>query len=116
MEPDPTASNRAQNGVRDARTHVNRQKTRDGIEPPRTVAEQLDEVVTEPDAGGRRRRDPVAAAEAQADARRDNGVGGAIIDMSQRANAVDLDEGVFYEKPPRRHEKRAAGKDPHEDA
>lgn len=115
MEPDPTASNRMQNGMRDARTHVNRQKMRDGIEPPRTVAEQLAEVVTEPDEHGRRRRDPVAAAAAQAGAARDNGVGGAWIDTSQRANATNLDEGAFYEKTYDRHEKRAEGKDPHAD-
>ena len=112
MERDDNASNRAQNGMRDARTHVNRQKTRDGIEPPRTVAEQLDELVTEPDENGRRRRDPVAAAAAQANAARDNGVGGAWIDTSQRANACDLDEGAFYEKSAARQSRRAAGKNP----
>lgn len=93
-----TPSNRAQNGMRDARTHVNRQKSRTGIEPPRTVREQVDELTTE-DSAGVRRRDPVKAAKRQ-ETRRDNGVGGAWIDTAQRANDEEIDEGIFYEKQP----------------
>ena len=37
MDDSQQASNQMQNGMRDARTHVNRQKSRRGIEPPRTV-------------------------------------------------------------------------------
>jgi hypothetical protein len=105
MEPDRThkSSARMQNGMRDARTHVNRQKSRHGIEPPRTVAEQLRETVTT-DEQGRRRRDPARAAEAQ-HTHRDNGVGGAWIDRSQRAN--EFEEPVFFEKLPDRHEQHA---------
>lgn len=100
MEPDQTANARMQNGMRDARTHVNRQKTRDGIEPPRTVGEQLEELVSV-DEDGRRRRDPVKAAEAQ-HTERDNGVGGAWIDTSQAANEAHPE--TMYEKLPGRHE------------
>lgn len=105
MEPDPTQNAQTQNGMRDARTHVNRQKTRRGIEPPRTVAEQVEELTTEGQ-DGRRRRDPVAAAEAQ-HTERDNGVGGAWIDTSQRANDPGVDESVYFEKLPGRHAERA---------
>jgi hypothetical protein len=91
-----------QNGMRDARTHVNRQKSHNGIEPPRTVREQLDELVTEID--GQRRRDPVRAAELQ-HVERDNGVGGAWIDRSQRVNRYE--DEVYFEKLPDRHAKRA---------
>ena len=101
MQPDHThkPSTRMQNGMRDARTHVNRQKARRGIEPPRTVAEQQAELEVV-DEQGRRRRDPLRAAEAQ-HTHRDNGVGGAWIDVSQRAN--DAFEDIFYEKLPDRH-------------
>ncbi len=101
MEPDHDQNARTQNGMRDARTHVNRQKGRHGIETPRTVAEQLDEVVSADD-DGVRRRDPVKAAERQ-HVERDNGVGGAWIDRSQRANDPRVGEEVFYEKLPDRH-------------
>ncbi|MCW2926336.1 MAG: hypothetical protein JWM86_304 [Thermoleophilia bacterium] len=104
MHEDPDENARTQNGMRDARTHVNRQKGRHGIETPRTVAEQVDELITVgPD--GQRRRDPVHAAEAQ-HTERDNGVGGAWIDRSQRANAIPVDE-AYYEKMPGRHEEKA---------
>lgn len=103
MEPDQTPSARMQNGMRDARTHVNRQKGPDGIEPPRTVAEQVEEL-TSTGEDGRRRRDPVQAAEAQ-HTRRDNGVGGAFIDTTQRAN--DSFPDIVFEKLPDRHEERA---------
>lgn len=103
MEADQTANARTQNGMRDARTHVNRQKGRHGIETPRTVAEQVDELETEVD--GRRRRDPVKAAERQ-HVERDNGVGGAWLDVSQRVN--DSHIVAWYEKLPDRHEQRAA--------
>lgn len=94
-----------QNGVRDARTHVNRQKSRRGIEPPRTVREQIAECIDM--SGGHPRRDPVAAADAQ-HVQRDNGVGGAWIDLSQRANDhPDLRDEIFYEKLPDRQEQRA---------
>ncbi|MCW2922639.1 MAG: hypothetical protein JWM98_43 [Thermoleophilia bacterium] len=111
MEPDGTQNAKTQNGMRDARTHVNRQKTRRGIEPPRTVAEQVEELVVEGD-DGRRRRDPVGAAEAQR-TERDNGVGGAWIDTTQRANEPGVDEAVFFEKLPERHAERA---ERHDDA
>jgi hypothetical protein len=107
MQHDHVANARMQNGMRDARTHVNRQKGAHGIEPPRTVAEQLEELVTSDD-DGRRRRDPVRAAEAQ-HTERDNGVGGAWIDVSQRVNGAD--EDVFYEKLPDRHEENARRRD-----
>lgn len=103
MEPDRTPSARMQNGMRDARTHVNRQKSRHGIEPPRTVAEQQHELETV-DEDGRRRRDPLRAAAAQHQ-HRDNGVGGAWIDVSQRAN--DAFDDIYFEKLPDRHEQNA---------
>lgn len=103
MHPDQTHNARTHNGMRDARTHVNRQKGHHGIETPRTVREQLDELVSVGE-DGRRRRDPVKAAAAQ-HTHRDNGVGGAWIDRSQRANGVDAD--VRFEKLPDRHEHRA---------
>ena len=103
MHEDQVHNARIQNGMRDARTHVNRQKKHHGIEPPRTVAEQVDELVTV-DADGRRRRDPVKAAELQ-HTERDNGVGGAWIDTSQRVNGSD--EDVVFEKLPGRHEEHA---------
>ena len=84
MDDSQQASNQMQNGMRDARTHVNRQKSRRGIEPPRTVREQLDELETQVD--GVRRRDPVAAAAKQ---------------------HVERDNGVYYEKLPDRHARRA---------
>ena len=102
MHEDHVSNARMQNGMRDARTHVNRQKGRTGLEPPRTVTEQLDELVTEID--GHRRRDPVKAAERQ-HTERDNGVGGAWIDRSQRVNTYD--DEVYFEKLPDRHEQRA---------
>lgn len=106
MHHDHDSNARMQNGMRDARTHVNRQKAHHGIEPPRTIREQLDELVTEID--GKRRRDPLRAAEAQ-HVQRDNGVGGAWIDRSQRANAfAEEEEPVFFEKLPDRHAARAA--------
>jgi hypothetical protein len=92
-----------QNGMRDARTHVNRQKGHHGIETPRTVDEQRRELETV-DEAGRRRRDPVKAAEAQ-HVERDNGVGGAWIDTSQRAN--DAAPDIEYEKLPDRHAEKA---------
>jgi hypothetical protein len=107
MHEDHDSNARMQNGMRDARTHVNRQKATRGIEPPRTVGEQLHELVTI-DETGRRRRDPVRAAEAQ-HVHRDYGVGGAWIDVSQRANAYP--EQVFYEKLPDRHETKARTRD-----
>jgi hypothetical protein len=107
MHEDHDVNARMQNGMRDARTHVNRQKTLRGIEPPRTVAEQLDELVTI-DADGRRRRDPVHAAEAQ-HTERDNGVGGAWIDLSQKAN--EAAEDIYFEKLPGRHEENARRRD-----
>lgn len=93
------------NGMRDARTHVNRQKGHHGIEVPRTVAEQLDECVTEVD--GRRRRDPLHAARAQ-HTHRDDAVGGAWLDLSQhaQADAARLGEQAYFEKLPNRHEQR----------
>lgn len=103
MHRDQVHNARFQNGMRDARTHVNRQKGHRGIEPPRTVAEQLHEAVTV-DEDGRRRRDPVRAARAQHQ-RRDNGVGGAWIDTTQRANNSYPD--IMYEKLPGRHEQNA---------
>lgn len=103
MHEDQVHNARIQNGMRDARTHVNRQKGHRGIEPPRTVAEQLRETVTI-DEQGRRRRDPVRAAELQ-HTERDNGVGGAWIDTSQRVNGSHDD--VVYEKLPGRHEEKA---------
>lgn len=102
MHEDQDSNAKMQNGMRDARTHVNRQKSHHGIEPPRTVREQLEELVTEID--GQRRRDPVGAAEKQHVAR-DNGVGGAWIDRSQRVNG--LEDDVYFEKLPVRHEERA---------
>ncbi len=102
MHHDQDANAKYQNGMRDARTHVNRQKTRRGIEPPRTVREQVEELVVEVD--GQRRRDPVGAAEAQHVAR-DNGVGGAWIDRSQRVNHYE--DAAYFEKLPDRHEQRA---------
>lgn len=102
MHHDHDANAKMQNGMRDARTHVNRQKSHHGIEPPRTVREQLEELVTEID--GQRRRDPVRAAELQ-HTERDNGVGGAWIDRSQRVNG--LEDDVYFEKLPDRHEERA---------
>ena len=91
-----------QNGMRDARTHVNRQKGQHGIEVPRTVAEQLVELTSFID--GRRRRDPVKAADAQ-HVHRDDGVGGAWLDLSQHAHADEarFGERAFYEKLPDRH-------------
>jgi hypothetical protein len=89
------AGNRMQNGARDARTHVNRSKGRDGIEPPRTVREQLDELEVQLPGETHRRRDPVRAAAAQ-HVHRDNGVGGAWISTSQGAGANRDD--VFFEK------------------
>lgn len=103
MHPDKTQNARTQNGMRDARTHVNRQKGHHGIETPRTVAEQVEELISV-DEDGRRRRDPVKAAQAQ-HTERDNGVGGAWIDRSQRVNGFE--EEVYFEKLPDRHEKRA---------
>ena len=103
MHRDQVHNARMQNGMRDARTHVNRQKGHRGIEPPRTVAEQLRELV-DVDEHGHRRRDPVRAADAQ-HTRRDNGVGGAWIDVSQRAN--DAYDDIMYEKLPGRHEVHA---------
>lgn len=103
MQEDHVHNVRMQNGMRDARTHVNRQKGHRGIETPRTVAEQLDETITT-DEQGRRRRDPVKAAQAQ-HAERDNGVGGAWIDVSQRAN--DSFDDIVFEKLPGRHEQAA---------
>jgi hypothetical protein len=103
MHEDRTHNARMQNGMRDARTHVNRQKGHHGFEVPRTVAVQLDETVSV-DEGGRRRRDPVKAAEAQ-HVERDNGVGGAWIDTTQKANESAPD--LMYEKLPGRHEERA---------
>ncbi len=102
MHHDHDSNARMQNGMRDARTHVNRQKSHHGIEPPRTVREQLDELVTEID--GQRRRDPVGAA-AKQHVQRDNGVGGAWIDRSQRVNG--LEDEVYYEKLPDRQAERA---------
>lgn len=102
MHEDQVSNTKMQNGMRDARTHVNRQKSHRGIEPPRTVHEQLDELVTEID--GQRRRDPVKAAAAQ-HVERDNGVGGAWIDRSQRVNHYEDD--AYFEKLPDRHEHRA---------
>jgi hypothetical protein len=103
MEHDQTPNARMQNGMRDARTHVNRQKGHRGIEVPRTIAEQLHELESR-GVDGRRRRDPVHAAEAQHVAR-DNGVGGAWIDTTQRANESAPD--LMYEKLPGRHEQHA---------
>lgn len=103
MHRDQMHNARTQNGMRDARTHVNRQKGHNGIETPRTLSEQLEELVSVDDEG-RRRRDPVKAAEAQ-HTERDNGVGGAWIDRSQRVNGIDAD--VRFEKLPDRHEERA---------
>ncbi len=105
MHHDHDSNARMQNGMRDARTHVNRQKSHRGIEPPRTIHEQLDELVSEID--GQRRRDPVRAAALQHTAR-DNGVGGAWIDVSQRVNG--LRDEVFFEKLPDRHADRAASR------
>ena len=102
MHHDPDSNAKTQNGMRDARTHVNRQKSHHGIEPPRTVREQLDELVVEID--GQMKRDPVGAAEKQ-HVQRDNGVGGAWIDRSQRVNGFEDD--VYFEKLPDRHEERA---------
>lgn len=104
MHRDQVHNARFQNGMRDARTHVNRQKGRHGIEPPRTVDEQVHELLDADEEGGHRRRDPVKAAQAQ-HTRRDNGVGGAWIDTSQRANEAFDD--IMYEKLPDRHEQRA---------
>lgn len=106
MQHDHDANARIHNGMRDARTHVNRQKGHRGIEAPRTVAEQLDELVTEID--GRRRRDPVKAAEVQ-HVERDPGVGGAWLDLSQRANGFEARSGepVFFEKLPDRQARRS---------
>lgn len=105
MQRDQQSNARIHNGMRDARTHVNRQKGHHGIEVPRTVAEQLVELVTVID--GRRRRDPAKAAEAQ-HVERDDAVGGAWLDLSQRAHADEarLHEQVFFEKLPDRHERR----------
>ena len=90
-------------GMTDARTHVNREKGRDGIEPPRSVREQVRETITVGE-DGTARRDPVAAAEAQ-QVERDNGVGGAWIATSQRANDdPDLDDETYFEKLPDRHD------------
>ena len=94
-----------QNGMRDARTHINRQKTRSDIEPPRTVREQIDELTAEVD--GVRKRDPVGGAAAQ-HVHRDNGVGGAWIDTAQQANEYpEFEDAVFFEKLPGRHAKNA---------
>lgn len=105
------SSARMQNGMRDARTHVNRQKGRDGIQPPRTVSEQVDELTTS-DGDDHRRRDPLKAA-ARQHVWRDNGVGGAWIDTSQRANDLggELGDSVEFEKDPDRHEQRARHED-----
>lgn len=102
MHENQDSNAKMQNGMRDARTHVNRQKSHHGIEPPRTVREQLDELVTEID--GVRRRDPVGAAEKQ-HVERDNGVGGAWIDRSQRVNHYEDD--AYFEKLPDRQAQRA---------
>ena len=109
MHEDPDQNARTQNGMRDARTHVNRQKARRGIEPPRTVAEQDAELVVTGD-DGKVRRDPVGAAQRQ-HTERDDGVGGAWIDTSQRANDPDVDKDVFFEKLPDRHATRAEQRD-----
>jgi hypothetical protein len=106
MDDNQISSNRMQNGMRDARTHVNRQKTRRDIEPPRTVREQIAELTIEVD--GVRKRDPVGAAQAQ-HTHRDNGVGGAWIDTAQRANDdPELGDETFYEKLPDRHAERSS--------
>jgi hypothetical protein len=94
------------NGMRDSRTHVNRQKGRHGIEVPRTVEEQRAELELVGE-DGRRRRDPVGAADAQR-VERDDAVGGAWIDRTQRASGEEarLGEQVHFEKLPGRHERR----------
>ncbi len=105
MHRDQPSNARTNNGIRDARTHVNRQKGHHGIEVPRTVAEQIVELTSVID--GRRRRDPVKAAAAQ-HVQRDAGVGGAWLDLSQRAHADEarFGERVFFEKLPNRHADR----------
>ena len=95
------SGNRMQNGMRDGRTHVPRQKSRHGIEPPRTILEQLDELATEID--DQRRRDPVRAAELQ-HTERDSGVGGAWVDRPRRVSRYE--DEVCFEKLPDRHEQR----------
>jgi hypothetical protein len=102
------ANARMQNGMRDARTHVNREKSRDGIEPPRTVAEQVDELESE-GGDGHRRRDPLKATERQ-QVERDDGVGGAWIATSQRANDLggELGDSVEVEKAPDRQERNVS--------
>lgn len=93
MQPDEDANNRYQHSMADARTHVNRSKTRRGIEPPRTVHEQREELVD--NSGDHPRRDPLGAVEAQR-TRRDNGVGGAWI--ATGARSYDERDDVFFEK------------------
>jgi len=103
MDEDHDMNARINAGMTDARTHVNRGKGRDGLEPPRSVREQVRELETTGE-DGKRRRDPVKAAEAQ-QTERDNGVGGAWISTSQRANDdPDLDDETYFEKLPGRHD------------
>lgn len=90
------ASVQTQNSVRDARTNINRAKSgRHGLEPPRTVREQIDELTVEIDGVGHRLRDPLGAAERQ-HTTRDNSVGGAWIGVTQRTN--DERDDVYFEK------------------
>lgn len=108
MEQDRDMNARINAGMTDARTHVNREKGRDGIEPPRSVREQLGELVAT-DEEGVRRRDPLGAARAQ-QTRRDNGVGGAWIATSQAANE-QADDIVFEKIPNPGHTRRREGSD-----
>lgn len=70
MKHQRTANQQYQSGVREARTHIDAQKSR-GTHPPRTVGEEVREMLTEPDEHGVRRRDPLKAAKAQSQPHRD---------------------------------------------
>ena len=104
MQPDPEANENYQEGARDARTHINREKGRDDIHPPRTVQEQVEELAECED--GHRLRDPLGAAEAQREDRGD-GIQGSWISTSQRAN--DESDEVVFDKIPDQEQRRRFG-------
>ena len=90
MEHQQESNEQFQAGMLEQRTSLDAEKSR-GVHPPRTVAEEVEQMTSENPDGGHRLRDPQKAAEMQRQEYQDGGGDGALMATSQRANELELE-------------------------
>ena len=90
MEHQQESNEQFQAGVREQRTSLDAEKSR-GVHPPRTVAEEVEQMTSENPDGGHRLRDPQKAAQMQRQEYADDGGSGALMATTQRANELEID-------------------------